>query len=182
VRATTTLALATACAAALALAACPLPQPLAEVARVNGGTVAPPRILLDSVQPPDPRVLVGTACPSGSSFTLSATVDDANTTEVVEARWFVDYDAQSNSGVAGLDPQVEPVQPDDTLRPVTPFVYVLPAFEAAAPVHVVELVVSNGFRPIGDPAAPLPNRSPLDGFETEVYRWVFEFSDTGRCQ
>jgi hypothetical protein len=181
VRGTTLLALAAASAAALALAACPLPQPLAEVARVNGGTVAPPRILLDSVQPPDPRVLVGTACPPGSSFTLSATVDDANTTEAVEARWFVDYDAHSNSGVqAGSD--VQPLEPNDTIRPVSPYVYLLPAYDGTTPLHIVELVVSNGFLPTGDPAAPLPNRSPADGFETQVYRWVLEYDAAGRCQ
>ena len=178
-----TIRAAGAAAALLTLAACPLPQPLAEVARSGGSGTTPPTIVSDSVRPPDPRVPLGKAC-TAPSFTLSATVEDANTTEAVEARWFVDYDAVTNSGVAALDAQVQPLEPNDTLRPVTPFVYQPRPFQAdpTVPLHVVELVVSNGFRPIGDPAAPVPNRSPLDGFDTQVYRWVFEFDDAGRCQ
>jgi hypothetical protein len=44
----------------------------------------------------------------------------------------------------------------------------------AGAVRVVELVVSNGFDPNAiAPPAPLPYRTPLVGFETQVHRWVF---------
>jgi hypothetical protein len=60
----------------------------------------------------------------------------------------------------------------------TTFAATLPFGPASAtlpvlPVQVVELVVSNGF----DSATPdggLPNRTAKPGYETQVYRWVFQ--------
>jgi hypothetical protein len=46
-----------------------------------------------------------------------------------------------------------------------------PPFDEAGTVRVVDLVVSNGFDPRLE--LPLPMRTPLPGFETQVHRWVF---------
>jgi hypothetical protein len=52
-----------------------------------------------------------------------------------------------------------------------------------AHVHVVELTISNGFLPVGDPVPPgsLPNRTAAPGYEVQVFRWTFQLSDTGGC-
>jgi len=170
------------CGVALALvAACPLPQPLAGVTLVDGGKISPPRILTASVNPSDTPILLAQDCPTGSTLSLSATIDDDNTTEAVEARWFIDYDPAANPGVAG-DEQLEPETGTDTTRAVTPFAFPVPAYSASKPVHIVELVVSNGFLPQSDMTGPLPHREPLAGYEVQLYRWVFEYATTGgRC-
>jgi hypothetical protein len=168
-----------------ALAACPLPQPVPEIARVDGGSIAPPRIVGDSAQPPETLVAVRKDCPAPARFNLSAVVDDSDTTEQVEVRWFLDYDAirQVNLGIIRTDELAPPPTPvTTTLRTVPAFSYFPKPFDPAGPqVHVVEMVVSNGFAPEGDLGIPLPNRTPLPGFETQVFRWVFEYDDDGRC-
>lgn len=171
-------------AALLAAGGCPLPQPLAEVARVDGGavTVSPPRIVAESVLPPDPVFLLQRGCPGGPRVVVDATVRDDNTLEQVEARWFVDYTSDA-LGARPYHVDVLP-PPDDTAqtdRALPPLLLALPATDPAA-MHVLDVVVSNGFYVLDDPAAPLRNRSPQPGFEAQVYRWVFTYADSGgRC-
>lgn len=170
--------------ATLALAACPLPQPLAEVARVDGGTftVSPPRIVTESLTPPDTVLQLRRGCPGGASVTLGATVRDDNTLEPVEARWFVDYDPDRFGGAQPYHVDVVPA-PDDvtqTDRPLPPLPLPLPATDPASG-HVVNIVISNGFYTLDDPAAPVRNRSAQPGYETQVYRWVFQYVDAGIC-
>ena len=183
------LALAAAVLAA-ALAACPLPQPLPEVSRSDGGSVSTPLILPETAVPSDSVVFVSRDCVPDPQFSVSATVEDANTTESVEARWFVDYGigsgAGDNTGVQGEELQVLPsADPSDPLRSLTPFVFTPYFFGKTAPLHVVEVAVSNGFLPINDPTPPR-NRSASLPFETQSFRWVFQYVDTGdprgRCQ
>jgi hypothetical protein len=45
-------------------------------------------------------------------------------------------------------------------------------------VHVVELVVSNGFAP--EPTSR-PYRTPAQGYETQFFRWVFRYVPGGAC-
>lgn len=172
-------AAAAAVAAAAALAGgCPLPQPLAEVARVDGGTIAPPRLVTDTGDPSDTVILVKHTCPS-LVFTLRIQVEDVNTTERVDARWFVDYDP--NVFQVPFEAQVLPSDdPANVTRIVPPYAFDL-SKTLDAPVHVVELRVSNGFQPIST-TNPAQNRIAQPGFETDLYRWVFEFDDVnGRC-
>ena len=85
-------ALLVAAALPLALAACPLPQPLAEVARTaDGGAVSTPIILPETALPAETTVLVSPDCIPAPQFVLSATVEDLDTDESVDARWFVDW-------------------------------------------------------------------------------------------
>ena len=173
-------AAALAAAAAALVAGCPLPQPLAEVARVDGGTVAPPRIVAESAVPPDTTILVSRSCAT-AVFSLGAEVEDVNTTEAVEARWFVDY----SPDVVQI-PFVEtvPASADSSnpIRTVPPYAFDALKAGTAAPLHVVELVVSNAFQPIST-TSPAQNRTAQPGYETAVYRWVFQYVDTGgRCQ
>jgi hypothetical protein len=167
-------------AGALSLAACPLPQPLAEVARVDGGTftVTPPRIVTESVTPPEAVLQLRRGCPGGASVTLGATIRDDNTLEPVEARWFVDYDPNRFGGAQPyhVDIAAAPEDVSQTDRPLPPLLIPLPATDPASG-HVVDLVISNGFYALDDPAAPERNRSALPGYETQVYRWVFQYVD-----
>jgi hypothetical protein len=164
---------------ALLLAACPLPQPLPEYP--EGQPVTPPRIVTGSVAFPETVVRVPASCAIEPVIELSADLIDANTVDAVEARWFVNYDPENQDR---RRPQLATqVPPDDdplVIRRVVPPFRVEPydyapivGFSGSAPgaVHVVELVVSNGFDPRGD-AAALPNRSALPGFETQLHRWV----------
>jgi hypothetical protein len=187
--------LAAAAALPIALAACPLPQPLAGVARTDGGVVTSLRIRLETVLPSDPIVPVAKTCPDGGppQFDVSAAIEDPDTIERVEARWFVDYrqdrpDIRRADDVPGSGDPANPVR----LLPSAgsqPFLFTMPAFDPADPasrVHVLEVVVcSVGFNPIGqDPPGTLYlNRTPQLGFEAaQVYRWVFEYVDAGgRC-
>jgi hypothetical protein len=177
--------LAAVAAVPLALAACPLPQPLAEVSRIDGGTVTPPRIVVDSVVPAETVIRMGTtACtPGGPHFALGASVDDPQTDDVVEARWFVDYSAAvpATTGVQKLDfPQS--ANTGDPVRALAPYDFTPGPFDPSTPMHVVEVVVSNNFRPLNDATSLLPNRSPQDGFETQVFRWVFVYdASSSRC-
>ncbi len=175
--------LAVAAALPWGLSACPLPQPLAEVSRVDGGTFAPPRIVGDSAVPPESVIRVSRTCPTRPQFSLQLQVDDPDTNELVEARWFIDYDPTTNVGITRDDIIPGTGDPSVTVRPIAPFVYVVPDPDPANTAHVVEVVISNGFAPPGDLSVPLPNRMPAEGFETQLFRWVFQYTDTsGRCQ
>jgi hypothetical protein len=176
-------------AAAAALAGCPLPQPLPSY---PAGTVTPPRILASSATSGSQSLLtVPAGCATAPTYDLDATIFN-QTSETVEARWFVDYrpDVASRYVVqntirevpADPDPLVQTRQvPTFTFRPYGfPPAQELnagPSGSAAGVVHVVELVVSNGFDT--SPTAPEPNRTPAttpDGnaqFEIQTYRWVF---------
>ena len=165
-----------------ALSGCPLPQPLAEVSRADGGSVTTPIILPETAVPPDAIVFVALGCPApGARFALSATVEDVDTTEVVEARWFVDYDPLSGfaSKPQFTEPAVPaPADPADPSRQLTPFAFEPYRYGTLVPLHVVEVVVSNGFLPAGDATSP-PNRAAIPGFITQAFRWVFQFVDPG---
>lgn len=165
--------------AVLVLTACPLPQPLSEVANTGQPGTTPPRILTESVVPAQALVKVARDCAPGSSFALKATIQDDNTLEQVDARWFVDY-APDPYDARPYHSSVLPPPEDQSQvqRAVPPLTLVFPVPDAA-PVHVVELVISNGFYALDDPAAPLPNRSAQPGYETQEFRWVFQYVDSG---
>jgi hypothetical protein len=147
-------------------------------------------------------VLVPASCPGPEpTYPLTAEIYDTNTLEQVEARWFVNYSPsqlvyytawQSDTIPPDPDPlvltrTVPPRDPDTgEERPFQfrPYDYrppagapagVGPKYPEAGIVRVAELVVSNGFDPdaVEPPDAALPQRTPLPGFETQVYRWVF---------
>ncbi|HUK66747.1 MAG TPA: hypothetical protein VLV17_07950 [Anaeromyxobacteraceae bacterium] len=166
-----------AAALALTLAACPLPQPLNEF--YDGGSVTPPIILTDQVVPQGTLLLAGKNCPSNSGFALQAAVSSVDTTYPVEARWFIDYDPRSNWGIYQDD--VIPLTPTETVGS-DEFVFVPPPYDGSTALHVVEVVVSNGFAAAGDQSVAQPNRTARSGFETQLYRFVFEYSDSGTCQ
>ena len=170
--------------AALGLAGCPLPQPLPDY---PAGTITPPRILQDQLLEDGAVTLVPAGCTTVTpEYTLSAGVVDSNTIEGIEARWFVNYANQDPWSTVHQSNQILP-NPDSTnlVRGVPEFVfrpYTYPPPMGTTPVpgppynqdrvlHVVELVVSNGFDPsaVGTNA----NRAPKPGFETQYHRWVF---------
>ncbi|HSM93109.1 MAG TPA: hypothetical protein VLT47_09490 [Anaeromyxobacteraceae bacterium] len=171
--------------AALAFAGCPIPQTVPEYPK--GTSITPPRIVADTAAPgPASAVIrVPSACATEPTFELSASLVDENTAETVEARWFVDYVAEDPAhDISYQADRIEAPSQADPNRPVTsraipPYRFSPYPFGATAgAVHVVELVVSNGFDPAADMvpvdgAPKLPNRTPLPGFETQVYRWVF---------
>ncbi len=135
------------------------------------------------------------------TYALSAQIHDTNNLEQVEARWFVNYHPafaqyyrfwETDTIPPDVDPLIltRTVPPNDpatgAARPFVfkPYQYDPPAgADAPAPapdsraniLRVVELVVSNGFDSSATawPAAQLPMRTPMPGFETQVYRWVF---------
>jgi hypothetical protein len=181
-----------------ALAGCPLPQTLPEYPA--SGTITPPRIQSDTVTPLDTVVLVDANCAllPPPSFTLSARVVDENTYELVEARWFVDYDPGRAATVTPIPPIQLVAGPADGLtieRSLDSFVFQPYGFDPAGSeqayrtgggIHVVELVVSNNFAtevPPPVPAHARPWRTPLStatqSFETQVYRWTFHYVPTG---
>ena len=172
-----------------ALFGCPLPQPLAEVSRVDAGALTPPRILVQSATPSDTLVKVAASgCPSAPAFAMGADIVDDDTTERVDARWFVDYATdQANSVVRGRDDLEGSTDETRTTRQLSTFTF-SPLDFGAAPgtVHVVEVVISNGFFPENTAGLALPNRTPQDGYETQFFRWVFLIVDSvaagGRCQ
>jgi hypothetical protein len=169
------------------LAACPLPQPLPSVGHEDGGTVTPPRIFIQSVSPPETVIQVSLSCPTPPAFTVSVDIIDDDTAERVDARWFVDYapDAANSRLLGGPEDNEGPVDPTVTLRHLLPVVFTPNDFSptpAPGVVHVLELVVSNGFYPLNTPDLPQPNRTPQPGYETQVFRWVFQYVATGgRC-
>jgi hypothetical protein len=174
---------------AFLLAGCPLPQPLPDY---PAGAVTPPRILVDEIAGGEAAVqFVPANCTTTEPvFTLSARVLDTNTIETIEARWFVNYDGRFLAFHSPWQSVPVPADPDPAVltRQIPAFAFqpyqhppapgappaTGPTYPDAGIVRVVELVVSNGF----DPAATTtshekPYRTPLPGFETQVYRWVF---------
>jgi hypothetical protein len=185
-----TLPLAALAALGLALGACPLPQPVPNVGRtVDGGAVTTAIILPESAQPPDTTVLVKPDCPApDAAFTLSATVEDTDTTDDVVARWFVDYRPEILAGFVQEVGVPASGDPNDPLRAIPPFTFRPYDFGTPAvgvPLHVVEVAVSNNFLPVADPTPPRQRAAPPP-FQTQVYRWVFQYVDKtdprGRCQ
>jgi hypothetical protein len=177
-----------ACLLALGLlAGCPLPQTLPEFP--DSGTITPPRIRSDEVTPPDSLLVVATDCPAPPIFELTATVVDENTTEPIEARWFIDYlpAETARAQTVRRDTILGPENGLDRIRPVPvyafdPYASDPGGVQPPSGVHVVELVVSNGFasdQPF--PASPQPNRMPKANFETQVHRWVFHYAPGGAC-
>jgi hypothetical protein len=176
-------------AALCGLAGCPLPQPVAEYPAT--GTIAPPRIKIADVTPIDTFVLVDPVTCTDPIFTLSATLVDDNTTEEVVARWFLDYDpADLTHQVPIHEEQIPPPPtgtPDPRARDVEPYLfqaYLLTPAPVDGDVHVIELVVSNGFAPEPTPPPPSgwrPYRTPATNFETQLFRWVFRYVPGGAC-
>lgn len=174
-------------AAAAALAGCPLPQPLPDY---PAGTVTPPRILVDSTTSGDQSIIpVPAGCATAPVYDLDARIFYLESV-TLEARWFVDYRADSPDR-STIRNTLRDVPPDPDLLvlerqvptfrfqpygfPVPTELGVADVRDAPGVVHVVELVVSNGFDP--SPTAPQPNRTPAgEGtarFEIQTYRWVF---------
>jgi hypothetical protein len=185
-------------AGALALAGCPIPQAVPDY---PAGTITPPRILVDGVDGNEEAVhFVPASCTTPEPvFPLSARVLDTDTIETIEARWFVNYDARFLLNYRPMDTALVPPDPDPNVlvRQIPQFVFQPyqhppapgtgsgsgPTYPEPGLVRVVDLVVSNGFDPQAETTVyPLPFRTPLPGFETQVHRWVF-FSVTpaGTC-
>jgi hypothetical protein len=162
----------------LALTACPIPQPLAEVARsADGGTVSTPIILPDTAQPGDTIVLVKNDCGPGAQFTLSATIEDLDTTESVEARWFLNWRPDTPNLVADQDSVPASDDPSNPQRLLAPFVFQPLALQRPAPtIDVVDVVVSNNVLPIENLTQPW-QRAAGAPFVTQFYRWVFQYVD-----
>jgi hypothetical protein len=123
--------------------------------------------------------VVGTSC-AGSEIAFTVDVEDP-ADEIIEARWFVDYAPEPpNSLFKGET--VAPPQGDVTRRTLTPFR--LPLSSRAPGEHqLVEVVVSNGFFPpmAEPPGLEFPSRTPLPGFETQVFRWVVGYEQGAPC-
>jgi len=159
---------------------CPLPQPLPDVARTPDGGTATPIILPDTATPPDAISYLAKDCPNGAQVTLSASLEDLDTSEAVEARWFANY--VSVRGSTGFLANVQNVpasaDPSDPQRVVPPFVFVayLAGGASSRPVDVVDLVVSNNFIALGDPTPPVQRAAPV-GYVTQSYRWVIQYVD-----
>ncbi len=186
----------------LALAGCPLPQPLPTY---PAGTITPPRILaatttstpatgsgVIAVSGTQSIIPVPAGCAQPPTYALDATIFYQESV-AVEARWFTDYRTDVAQRYAIQQSSQVPPNPDATIldRPVPtyafqPYGFAVPAElgissapNAAGVVHVVELVVSNGFDTSDPRTQPEPNRTPgstADGtskFEIQTYRWVF---------
>jgi hypothetical protein len=171
------------------LGACPIPQPLPGVGSIDGGLpITPPRIVTTSASPQLGLQSYGPrdSCPVGSFFVASANLIDENVEEPVEVRWFVDYDPDNQALRTPL--QVEtlppPTDPKQYLRYPKAFDFVPWDFDRAGErVHLVEMVISNGFLPVGAAVPPgdLPNRTAAPGYEVQVFRWTWQPSPTGGC-
>ncbi|HET7824161.1 MAG TPA: hypothetical protein VFK90_02465 [Anaeromyxobacter sp.] len=180
--------MAAALAATAALVGCPIPQPLPDYAA--GTAITPPRIVVDGITSGGTVVRVPAGCTTAPTFPLDAKIIDVNTIEPVVARWFVNYDPNDSAryswekeftilGVSVNPPVTERQVPTYTFHPYDSF----PTIENTGggtgknvgAVHIVELVVSNGFDPNANdnPPSALPNRTPSPGFETQLYRWMF---------
>ncbi len=173
-------------ALAAAFAGCPIPQPLPDY---PAGTVTPPRIVVDRIAWPGTTVLVPAGCATAPTYDLNAQLIDVNTLELVVARWFVNYDPTNSSRYPPVQEQdilgsnANPPVTERTVPTYTFHPYDFPAIpytgitsgNTAGAVEIVELVVSNGFDPtaVTNPPAKLPYRTPLPGFETQLYRWMF---------
>jgi hypothetical protein len=184
-------------ALALLLAGCPIPQSLPEYP--STGTIAPPRLLTGSTTPIDTAIEVAPDCLATTGaepvFVLHTALVDENTLEKVEARWFVDYlpGSQAREVPRAIEIIDGPADGVSTLRAVQDFTFrpygfdpqgSEQAFRDGGGIHVVEIVVSNGFAPEpdpGEPALPQPWRTPLPQFETQLLRWVFHYAPGGTC-
>jgi len=175
------------------LLGCPLPQPLAEVA--PGQPITPPRIVVEDVRrqivvtPIDTLLRVPVGCSAHPAYALQASLIDPNTTELVVARWFVNYDPASPPDYSiRHEDQISgpPTSADDlTLRQTPPYSfdpYLWPpqagtgdgTGDSVGALHVVDLVVSNGFDASQDQTTlARPNRTPALDYEVQLYRWVF---------
>ncbi|HSN90938.1 MAG TPA: hypothetical protein VLS93_06895 [Anaeromyxobacteraceae bacterium] len=173
--------------ALLALAGCPLPQPVAQYP--DTGTIPSPRIKIADVTPIETFIDVDPTVCVDPIFTLSASLVDDNTTEAVDARWFVDYDPADGFRQRPVaEERIEPPPPgtpDPRLRAVAalPFQAYLFAPHDEGVVRVVELVVSNSFaaEPVPAPPGWLAYRTPTPDFETQLFRWVFRYRAGGAC-
>ena len=180
-------------AIALLLSGCPLPQPLPTY---PANSVTPPRILAATTTSGVQSIITVPAnCATPPSYALDATVFYQETVSI-EARWFVDYrtDVASRYAIQNPDRQVPP-NPNSTIlvRPVPTFTFqpygyplpdelsgnfaVQPSPADKGVLHVVELVVSNGFASAPADAAQ-PNRTPANDtagnpYEIQTYRWTF---------
>jgi hypothetical protein len=168
--------------AAATLAGCPIPQPVPEYPAT--GVVAPPTILMDLVTPPGTFIPIPASGCSAPVYTLSASIEDLDTTERVDARWFIDYDpsnALTRDPIGGsIEVLVDTTAADPTIRPVPEFGFTAyDVVHGVGAAHVVELVVSNGFaaEPADPPAGWLPNKMPAPQFQTQTYRWLFTYVD-----
>ena len=163
----------------LALAACPLPQPLAEVGRTpNSTTVSTPIMLPETATPSDTVISVGRACPNGAQVVLAVTVEDVDTTEAVEVRWFLNYGAAGTGYIISYEVPAS-TDPNDPLRPVAPLAFrpYGPRGNATRTVDVVEAVVSNGFLPLSDLITQPVQRAAASPYVTQVQRWVIQYVD-----
>ena len=178
-------------AAATALVGCPIPQPLPDY---PAGTVTPPRILTGTpTRAAESIIAVPQDCATPPQYDLGARIFYQDSV-LVEARWFVDYkkDVTSRTVIQNTNRQVPPdpnplvlerdvpgfsFRPYDFMPPPELGLAPSTTTHSAGVVHVVELVVSNGFDP--DPLAVEPNRTPAivpqggARFEIQTYRWVF---------
>lgn len=176
-------------AATALLGACPLPQPLPGVGNIDAGLpITPPRVVTASARPAQALTAYGppSACDGGAEYQVKADVIDENTDEQVEVRWFVDYDAANQRLAQPLQVEVLPPPTDATqvLRQPAPFPFQPSDFDTPSPrVHVVEMTVSNGFLPLGQPVPDggLPNREPATGYEVQLFRWSFQEQPDGGC-
>lgn len=176
-------------AAAAALVGCPIPQPLPDY---PAGTITPPRILTATLPiAGDSIIPVPADCSTTSpQYDLGGRIFYQDSVKV-EARWFVDYrkDLTSRTVIQNTNREVPP-DPDPLVLDrdlpgfaFRPYDYPIPAelglavgttTSSPGVAHVVELVVSNGFDPAASaPPAAAPNKTPLPGFETQLYRWMF---------
>ena len=160
--------------ALMGLVACPIPQEVPVFVVADAG-ISPPRIVTELAKPSQTIIYVKDNCPPGSTFNLSAVIrhegKPAGLDEQIEARWLVDYSEQRPA-----------INGQQTIRaaeeklvagyPLEPFSF-KPLVLTSSSVHVVELVVSNGFQE-SDGGTALPFRSAAPGFETQVFRWVFQ--------
>ncbi len=177
-------------AALLLLVGCPLPQ---SVPSVPPGSIPPPRIVDDVSAPPAaPSCTLTTAGTTvafdpnlalpGQTFRIAATIADENYSEPVDYRWFVDYDPAIGVSPPGYLPiqtgQLAPPTAEPYTRRQIPQLPFQP-LSYGNTIHVLELVVSNGFETCDTLSAssqPLPCRTPQttpNSYEVQSYKWVF---------
>ena len=148
-------------------------QPVPGVEHQDGGTITPPRIDVASVTPADTVVLYQSPC--ATPFSLQADVLDENLADTVQTRWFVDYDPNNQSRSNYVYHQdFPPVDDPNLIRRTIPVAWSFQTNDWTGTFHLVELVVSNGF-------ASDNGRTPAVGYETQVFRWSFLYSASGRC-
>jgi hypothetical protein len=160
--------------AGLSLVACPLQTPLPGFTLPADAGVRPPRIVMDTASPADTVVDAKLGC---TSIKLRASVKHENVDEGFEARWFIDY-----KPIPQLTGYQFPPESVEASRDPSKFEYALHEFtydahfSALGEVHVVEVVVSNGFADqttLADGGAVgLLNREVKRGWEAQSFRWV----------